>query len=188
MIGSLYLLLNVNENKLLRHLKETIPKIQNEKGGKNIILGMDHNLDLLKSHVHQSTQSLIDIIDIMARKKMHPTITRPTRITNTTATLIDNIFTDDNLFQSFNSCILIEDISDHLPAITLLKQTKILDKKPIQFKSRCLTDDKLKIVKNKLHRVDWIGEYNTNDVNINFVHFIQIINEKMDEVVQEKMV
>ena len=93
---------------------------------------MDHNLDLLKCHIHQNTQSLIDI---MMKNNMHPTIMRPMRITNTSATLIDNVFIDDKLFQSFDSCILLEDISDHLSALILLKQTKILDRRPIEFNS-----------------------------------------------------
>ena len=164
-MGSLYHSPNVNENKFLCHIKETLPKTQNERGENSIILGMDHNLDLLKSHIHQSTQSLIDI---MIKNNMHPTITRPTQVTNTTATLIDNVFIDDKLFQSFDSCILIEDISDYLPAIILLKQMKILNRKPIEFNSRGLTDDKLRVIKHKLHRVDWIGELNSNDVNTNF--------------------
>ena len=139
-MGSLYHSPNVNENKFLRHIRETLPKIQNEKGDKNIILGMDHNLDLLKCHIHQNTQLLIDI---MTKNNMHPTITKCMHITNTSATLIDNVFIDNKLFQSFDSCILLEDISDHLPVLTLLKQMKILDRRPIEFNSRVLTEDKL---------------------------------------------
>ena len=184
-IGSLYHSPNINENKFLHHIKEKLPKIQNERGEKSKILGMAHNLDLLKSHIHQSTQSLIDII---TQKNMHPTITRPTQVTNTTATLIDNVFIDDKLFRNFDSCVLIEDISNHLPAITLLKQTKYWIKKPIEFNSRGLTDDKLRIIKHKLHRVDWMGELNSNDVTTNFDCFVQVINEKMNEVAPEKLV
>ena len=36
----------------------------------------------------------------MTRNNMHQTITRPTRITHTTATLIDNIFIDKNCFKA----------------------------------------------------------------------------------------
>ena len=175
---------NVNENKFLQHIRETLPKIQNEMGDKNIILGMDHNLDLLKFHIHQNTQLLIDI---MMKNNMHPTITRPTCITNTSATLIDNVFIDDKLFQSFDSCILLEDISDHLPALTLLKQMKILDRRLIEFNSRMLTEDKFNLIRDALHRVDWIELNNTN-VNTNFNRFIQIINEKMDAVAPVKLV
>src|SRR6218665_493754 len=44
---------------------------------------------------------------------------RPTRITEFTATLIDNIYTNSN--QTMDSCILIEDISDHLPIILFIE-------------------------------------------------------------------
>ena len=45
-----------------------------------------------------------------------PLITRPTRLTNSTATLIDNIFTNDfiDIEQSMTG-LFITDISDHLP-------------------------------------------------------------------------
>ena len=43
-----------------------------------------------------------------------PLITRPTRITSNTATLIDNIFTN-NIDDQFYSGLLFTHISDHLP-------------------------------------------------------------------------
>ena len=48
-----------------------------------------------------------------------PLITRPTRITSNTATLIDNIFTS-NLNNFSVSGLMFCDISDHLPIFTLL--------------------------------------------------------------------
>ena len=146
---------------------------------------MDHNLDLLKCHIHQNTQLFIDIV---MNNNMHPIISRPMCITNTSATLIDNVFIDDKLYRSFDSCILLEDISDHLPVITLLKQTKILDRRPIEFNSRVLTEDKFNLIRDALYRVDWIGELNNTDVNTNFNHFVQVTNEKMDEVAPVKLV
>ena len=67
-------------------------KIKNE--GKETILGMDHNLDLLKSNVHKQTQALLDDLN---DKDILPTITCPIRITQNTATLIDNIFVSEKL-------------------------------------------------------------------------------------------
>ena len=45
---------------------------------------------------------------------------KPTRITKTTATLIDNIFTNDNEGTHVNG-ILFNDLSDHLPVFTISK-------------------------------------------------------------------
>ena len=48
-----------------------------------------------------------------------PLITRPTRITERRASLIDNIFTNDPLSQSVSG-LFINDISDHLPIFSLI--------------------------------------------------------------------
>ena len=44
-----------------------------------------------------------------------PTITRPTRITSESATLIDNIYVSGNRLEYLRSGILVADISDHFP-------------------------------------------------------------------------
>ena len=87
------------------------------KEKKEIILGMDHNLDLLKSGSHKQTQLFFtDLLE----KNIYPTVTRPTRICQNTATLIDNIFVSRNLHKYFESSIILDDISDHLPLLVLL--------------------------------------------------------------------
>ena len=73
---------------------------------------MDHNLDLLKLNTHRHTQHFNEI---MLENNLLPTITRPTQITQSSATLIDNIFVSENLHRFFESAVLLEDISDHLP-------------------------------------------------------------------------
>ena len=87
-IGSLYRAPNTRED-IFNYVKETIHKIKSEKGQKEIILGMDQNLNLLKANQHKGTSQFLDI---MMDLDMIPTITRLTHITNTTATLIDNIY------------------------------------------------------------------------------------------------
>ena len=49
---------------------------------------MDPNLDFLKSHLHENTQGFINYnLD----NDLFPVITRPTQITHSSATLIDNV-------------------------------------------------------------------------------------------------
>ena len=57
----------------------------------------------------------------MIKAGLLPTITRLSRITQMSATLIDNIFISSNLYKNFDSALLLEDISDHLPVMALLK-------------------------------------------------------------------
>ena len=109
---------------------------------------MDHNLDLLKLNTHRHAQRLYKI---MLENNLLPTITQPTRITQSSATLIDNIFVSENLHRFSESAILLEDISDHLPTIALLKQTRMTTKAPLTFESRNLSQPKLRQMNHDLH-------------------------------------
>ena len=93
-------------------------KLSLEKEKKELIIGMDHNFDLLKSMEHKKTQYFLDT---MLNKELFPTITRSTRITKQSATLIDNIFVSLNLHKKFDSAILINDMSDHLPTLIIIE-------------------------------------------------------------------
>ena len=60
LIGSIYRPPNTNSNNFLNHYKQMIDEIQKVKGTE-IILGMDHNLELLKASCHKIIQEFIDI-------------------------------------------------------------------------------------------------------------------------------
>ena len=60
---------------------------------------------------------LINLLNSLTSQSLIPIITKPSRITNQTATLIDNIFIKKP--NGFVSGILISDIPDHLPLFIL---------------------------------------------------------------------
>ena len=146
-LGSLYRAPNTDETKLICHIEDTVNKVNSEKGKKEVILGVDQNIDLLKSESHNATGRFLDAILSL---KLWPVITRPTKITRKSATLIDNIYISTNLQHSFDSLLLIGNISDHLPMVALLKQTKLSNKTPFKHTSRKLNDAKIKNINNKL--------------------------------------
>ena len=151
----------------------------------DIILGMGHNLDLLKLNTHRHAQSFYEI---MLENSLLPTITRPTCITQGSATLIDNIFVSENLHRWFESAILLEDISDHLPTLTLLKQTRMTIKAPLTFESRNLSETKLRQINHDLHQMDWISTLDSSDVNDNFDNLMLNIYSVMDKYSPVKQV
>ena len=73
----------------------------------------DYNIGLLNSGPHDLTNAFVDL---MYCNEFLPLISRPTRITTTSVTLIDNIFTNnhEDLNCSLNG-ILVANISDHFP-------------------------------------------------------------------------
>ena len=84
--------------------------------------------------------------------------------------------------------ILIEDISDHLPSLVLMKQTKLRNKDPLQFKSRKLTDDKIQNIKDELKQKDWNGILRNDSVLINFDNFCKELDITMEKVAPIKEV
>ena len=80
------------------------------------ILG-DFNIDLLKTNCHAPTAKFINLI---FSSSFIPLINRPTRVTDTTATLIDNIFTNNLNDHALNG-ILTTDISDHFSVFHISK-------------------------------------------------------------------
>ena len=98
--GSLYRSPNACEVHIISHIVETVSRVRTEFGKKEIMLGMDHNLDLLKSHVHEPTQRFLDTI---LELDMWPTITRPSRTTQTTVTLC-YVFISKSILISHTLC------------------------------------------------------------------------------------
>ena len=120
------------------------------KLNRSIIIGMDHNLDLLKSDHHSSTQNF-NMINLDAG--LYPTIIRPTRITKMTATLINNIFVSLDIFSICKSWILIDSTSNHLPCLLNIAGIKHKLKDPIKIQSRDL--EHLDRLKSALSSKDW---------------------------------
>ena len=76
-LGSLYRSPNTKESLLINHITKVTSMVKSEKSNKQLILGMDHNLDLLKSDMHAPT---CKFLDTLLDADMLPTITRPTQI------------------------------------------------------------------------------------------------------------
>ena len=111
---------------------------------------MDHNLDLLKTSTHPDTQKFLDI---NFEGDIYPCITRPMRITKTSATLIDNIFIKKELHKSFDACVVMHDLSDHMPCIVNIHDLKQSNNEPLEFERHTLTDKKM--LRNKSLTTDY---------------------------------
>ena len=78
---------------------------------KHVYIMGDFNIDLLKHNVHNPTSHFVDCL---FSNSFVPLIQKPTRITDSSATLTDNIFTNC-CDLSIKSGTLFSDISDHIP-------------------------------------------------------------------------
>ena len=133
------------------------------KNCKDIIIGMDHNLDFLKSHLHEPTNQFVEkILDL----GLLPVTTRPTRITKSTATLIDNIVLDCKHREMVESYVAIDNTSDHLPCVAIVKDILVTRNTKIKIKSRDLRDKKIELLKRELETIDWNALVSTSTKNI----------------------
>ena len=111
-VGSMYRPPNTDEKKFNVLADWILRKLKSHKC--EIIVGTDHNLDFLKNDKHQQTQLFLENI---LSNEMIPCITHPTRITKSSATLIDNIIMSRSIFDTQRCGVIISDISDHFPCI-----------------------------------------------------------------------
>ena len=94
----------------------------NKFKGKSLYICGDFNIDLMKYNEHACTSKFLDMLYSF---DLYPSLVRkPTRITDQSATLIDNIFTND-VINNMNNYVLIDDITDHLPVATVLTTVDI---------------------------------------------------------------
>lgn len=70
--------------------------------------------------INPNKQDTEDFINTVYSLSLIPKITRTTRTAVHSATLLDNVFTND-LENKLESGLLINDISDHLPAFILIR-------------------------------------------------------------------
>ena len=113
-----------------------------------IFLCGDFNIDLLHFDSHSATG---DFLDLSIERGYLPLISKPTRVTERSATLIDNIYSNSSTIHS--SAILINDISDHFPCAIF--DTVGVYITPTLTRVRDTSDLAISNLKNDLGHTDW---------------------------------
>ena len=167
-IGSMYRPPHTKEKQFLIDYNMLLRQLKREKD-KDILIGMNHNMDSLKTSKHKHTQSFLDLnLD----EDLLPTITKPTRISKNCATLPDNIFISRRLQGSFASGIIITDLSDHLPTLLSLKDLRHEAKVQRTIAYRTINNENIQRMNEELNSYNWtelLGDLNTED-SFNVLH------------------
>ena len=168
LISSIYRPPNTPESEFIDEYSKFVCNLK-RLDNKGIIIGLDHNLDLLKSSKHAPTDRFLNT---NLSLNLILTITRPTRITKNTATLIDNIFISQNWLGNYASGVLIDHISDHLPSIATIKNLQLSKKEPVTITSRDTRQKNVTALKASLNSVNWqsILDRNSPDSNMTILH------------------
>ena len=178
-VCSLYRPPNTDVDKFLKNYRSLTSKLQ--KISSDVIIGLDHNLDFLKSEKHRPTN---DFINLILESQQLPTITRPTRIASQSATLIDNIIINIKHCENFTSLILLDDISDHLLCLTVISNLIVNKHSKQKFKTRSMKH--LNRVKEELQQEDWSTIAHETDVNLQTDYLQQRLSALLDAHCPEK--
>ena len=137
---------------------DILPKIKTEK--KLPYLTGDFNIDLLNVENHLPSQ---EFINLMYSHSVFPYITKPSRVTTHSATLIDNIFAS-NIGDNAKtlSGLLYTDITDHFPVFYIDYSSAIQNE--AQFvRRRVFSSQNISKFSTALETVDWSAVSASND-------------------------
>ena len=176
-LSSLYRPPNSSEKEFLKNYKKFLNKFTQQEQ-ERLIIGTDHNMDLLKQEIHPPTK---DFIDLNIDYGLLPTITKPTRITRNTATLIDNIIVGKNFYNFQNTQIWIDDISDHLPSLITIPNIDTYKRIPTKVTTRAINDQKLVQINEELDKQDWTILHTMN-LNDGYKLFQQTLQTTLDKL------
>ena len=135
---------------------------------KKVVIGLEHNLDLLKCNKHRNTH---DFLEKNLEKHMLTCLTKPTRITHNTATLIDNVLCSEVLYHGSKNYILIDDISDHLSCLCIFENVFPTQLTTSYVFKRRLTEKNLLYINADLSNGDWSTTISGNNCNEQFNSF-----------------
>ena len=114
--------------------------------GKPICLLGDVNINILRAQTCNYAQQFLDCLQSYA---LLPTIDKPTRVCNNSATLIDNIFTN-KFSEYFTSENIDSDITDHLSQFCLF-QPSIVTSQPAKLLFEITPDTRSKDIYRIFH-------------------------------------
>lgn len=129
----------------------------------------DFNLDLLKHEEHNLTS---EFLNILYSCSVFPLITKPTRVTSETATLIDFILTNNlELNSRHTQGILCCSISDHYGVFHITDFSPKCDTEEQVLVKRDMSNRNVQRFISEVARVDWNDVINTIDTQIAYTKF-----------------
>ena len=150
---------------------------------------MDHNLDFLKHQIHSETQRFLEIN--LAANTL-PTITKPTCVTTSSATLIDNIMVKTTAPESIKSGIVADNTSDHFILITEMANPCVAECEPERYTTHKIGDTEINKIGNIIQCTNWTERLNnkTADDAFDILHntLINAVNRISPEIVKIKKI
>ena len=180
LIGVVYRSPSSNEIDFINALESTLNSLQSEN--KDIVLLGDFNIDILKIDAQTNSSKLLEML---MNFKLSPLITLPTRVTSTSATLIDHIYksvSSDNVVAG----TLLSDITDHFINFMIIDQDKPYRELPKKKSYRSYHENNIKTLNEYLENADWSNVLENENPNKSYEIFLNIYQEALDKCIPLK--
>ena len=158
---------SLSNKELFASFMESFSNLLGSVDTKDCYILTDSNVNLLS--LSNSSQSL-DFLDLLLSYGFLNLITKATRFSKNSFSLIDQIFTNKKSL-SFSSGIILNDLSDHLLTFTCLDFKKGCKPAPKFKKCRDFSDRNLNQFKDNLSSLSWERVTSCQDVNLAFSNF-----------------
>ena len=160
-------------NEFNNQLETVLSKVTLEN--KLFYLCGDFNINILKDEENH----INNFIDMIYSYSIYPLILRPTRVTERSETLIDNILTNNAINKT--SGILISDTSDHFPNFTISK-IKVKSSVNNNKKVRDFSEENILNLKENMATYKWNDLFKLNDnANSAYDKFIKVFTNMLDK-------
>ena len=137
----------------------------------------DSNIDILRFEHHEQTN---EFLTQCLSNGFISLITRPTRLSRTVATCLDQIYTNSTNV-NFESGILLNNISDHFPVFTITSHPYKESKASFVY-TRNINNEKIENFNTLLNNVEWQNVLNVDHPQSAFNNFLQDFNQLYDLV------
>ena len=164
-----------NLTTFVKDFDEVLDKIT--KVNKLCYIMGDFNVNIMN---YQTNNLTGQFLDSMYSNLLSPLINRPTRITSHTATLIDNIITNNTDADSVNG-LLFSDISDHLPIFSIWFDDNFIsnhDKSVYYFRDK--SEHNLNKFRDMIANYDWTEIIDLNDPKQAYMKFTDKFSRSMN--------
>ena len=179
LIGGIYRHPNSDVKMFTEHMDYRFEMLQRSK--KQCIIAGDLNIDLSKFNVDRLTENYLSIL---FSNNVLPVIYYPTRIAQSSATIIDHIYWCNNKNCNDTTVIsgnLYADVSDHLPNFIFINKTLPINKISDRPMIRIYSDKNNKNFCEYLRNVDWGNIlYKETDTNRAYDNFFAEIRQSFE--------
>ena len=162
---------NTSKSLFTEKCMEVLSTVGVRGAGELYVCG-DFNIDLLQCENDDDTQHFLTLFQSLS---LLPVISKPTRITDTTATLIDHIYVANPY--KVQPGIIVDNISDHMP--TFMIRTDLFRACPsnsnLTIKYRIINENSLRCIYNQINSIDLLILTESNDCTTGLKELLRII-------------